>query len=61
MKGRQKYQFGAHLVPKCLPEVADKLNISIGQHSFVQPCNLTLSKKRTAARDASEVLEHEMK
>jgi len=49
-------------VSKCLPEVADKLNIPIGHHSFGQPCNLTtLSKKRTSTRNASEVLEHGMK
>jgi len=40
MKGCQKFQFGVHLVPKCLPEVADKLNVPIRHHSFVQPMQL---------------------
>jgi len=37
MKSYRKFQFGAHLMRKCLPEVAKKLNVPIGHHSFRQP------------------------
>ena len=40
MKSCQEFQFGAHLVPKHLPKVTNKLNVLIGHHSFRYPMQL---------------------
>ena len=37
MKGRREFQLGSHLVPQCLAEIANELNIPIWHHDFAQP------------------------
>jgi len=44
MKDCQKFQFGSHLVPRCLPEITNKLDVPIRYLDFGQPMQLDMIK-----------------